>query len=72
VLPDFGQQAVCVYIIACVLLTLTAVVLLPGRSRVDLPVPAALTPAAGRAADGKRSEIVLTPLSTYHPDAGGP
>jgi hypothetical protein len=39
-----------VYIIACVLLTLTAVVLLPGRSRVDLPVPAALTPAAGRAA----------------------
>jgi hypothetical protein len=47
-LPNFGWQAISVYIIACVLLTLTAVVLLPDRSRAGLPVPTALTPAVSR------------------------
>jgi len=37
-LPTFGWQAISVYIIACVVLTLTATVLLPDRSRVGLPV----------------------------------
>jgi hypothetical protein len=61
-LPTFGWQAIPVYIIiARVLLTLCAVVLLPDRSKVGLPVPTALTPAEGRPAGRKRSETVLTP-----------
>ncbi len=47
-LPTFGWQAIAVYIIACVVLTLIAAALLPDRSRVDLsetPVP---TPAVSR------------------------
>jgi len=51
-LASFGWQAISVYIIACVVLTLAAVVLLPDRSRADLPAPAAVTPAAGQPAPG--------------------
>jgi MFS family permease len=47
-LPNFGWQAISVYIIACVVLTLTAVVLLPDRSKADLAVTPAPTPVAGR------------------------
>ena len=39
-LPNFGWQAISVYIIACALITLTAMYFLPDRSRVDLTVPA--------------------------------
>jgi len=46
-LPSFGWQAISVYIIACVLITLAAVVLLRDRSKADLTVPSALTTAAG-------------------------
>lgn len=35
-LPNFGWQAICVYIIACVVLTLIAAALLPDRSKADL------------------------------------
>jgi hypothetical protein len=35
-LPAFGWQAICVYIIACVVLTLAAAALLPDRSQADL------------------------------------
>ena len=38
-LPNFGWQAISVYIIACALITLTAMYYLPDRSRVDLTVP---------------------------------
>jgi MFS family permease len=49
-LAAFGWQAIAVYIIACVVLTLVAVVLLPDRSRADLADDTSmLTPAAGRA-----------------------
>ena len=42
-LPTFGWQAISVYIIACSVLTLTAVALLPDRRHADLatPMPAA-------------------------------
>jgi MFS family permease len=48
-LPNFGWQAISVYIIACAVLTLAAVALMPDRSKVSIaatPVPA---PAPGRA-----------------------
>ncbi|HVT67504.1 MAG TPA: MFS transporter [Trebonia sp.] len=35
-LPNFGWQAICVYIIACTVITLVAAALLPDRSRADL------------------------------------
>jgi hypothetical protein len=35
-LPASGWQAICVYIIACVVLTLAAAALLPDRSQADL------------------------------------
>src|SRR5215471_16169438 len=50
-LPNFGWQAIAVYIIACVLITLGAAALLPDRSRTDLPAAPVLVPA-GRAAGG--------------------
>lgn len=46
-LANFGWQAIAVYIIACVVLTLIAVILLPDRSRTDLGAPSMLTPVAG-------------------------
>jgi MFS family permease len=48
-LSAFGWQAIAVYIIACVVLTLIAAALLPDRSRADLAEVPVLTPA-GRAA----------------------
>jgi len=55
-LPNFGWQAIAIYIIACVVLTLFAVALLPDRSKVDLAGTPVLAPAvgqtAGRAAGG--------------------
>jgi uncharacterized membrane protein len=51
-LPNFGWQAIAVYIIACVVLTLIAVVLLPDRSKTDLAATSVLTPVAGRAGGG--------------------
>jgi metabolite-proton symporter len=35
-LPHFGWQAICVYIIACAVITLVAAALLPDRSKTDL------------------------------------
>jgi MFS family permease len=49
-LVGFGWQAIAVYIIACVVLTLIAVVLLPDRSRADLTTAPVLAPAAGQPA----------------------
>jgi NADH:ubiquinone oxidoreductase subunit 6 (subunit J) len=49
-LPNFGWQAIAVYVIACVVLTLFAVALLPDRSRADLPPTPVLTPVGSRAA----------------------
>jgi MFS family permease len=51
-LPNFGWQAISVYIIACSVLTLIAVALLPDRSRSELGEAPLLTPAAGRPAPG--------------------
>jgi MFS family permease len=51
-LASFGWQAISVYIIACVVLTLGAVILLPDRSRADLAVTAPLASSAGQAAAG--------------------
>ena len=51
-LPNFGWQAISVYIIACAVLTLIAVALLPDRSRADLSETPLLTPAAGQVARG--------------------
>jgi MFS family permease len=51
-LASFGWQAISVYIIACVVLTLIAVALLPDRSRADLAVTPAATPAARQAVRG--------------------
>jgi MFS family permease len=51
-LPNFGWQAIAVYIIACAVLTLIAVVLLPDRRKADLSVASRLTVAAGRTAGG--------------------
>ena len=42
-LPNFGWQAISVYIIACALITLVAMYYLPDRSMVDLTVPAAVS-----------------------------
>ena len=50
-LPTFGWQAIAVYIIACVVITLIAAALLPDRAKSDLPVAPVLVPA-GRAAGG--------------------
>ena len=50
-LPTFGWQAIAVYIIACVVITLAAAALLPDRSKVDLAEAPVLEPA-GRAAGG--------------------
>ena len=45
-LPNFGWQAIAVYIIACAAITLVAVVLLPDRSKTgDLASTSMLTPA---------------------------
>jgi metabolite-proton symporter len=49
-LPTFGWQAISVYIIACAVLTLIAVALLPDRRHVDLTTPAPA--AAGQAVSG--------------------
>jgi metabolite-proton symporter len=45
-LPNFGWQAICVYIIACAVITLVAAWLLPDRSKADL---AAATPVGAAA-----------------------
>jgi hypothetical protein len=50
-LPTFGWQAIAVYIIACVVITLAAAALLPDRSRADVATMPELAPA-GRAAAG--------------------
>jgi MFS family permease len=47
-LPNFGWQAISVYIIACVVLTLIAVALLPDRSKADLSEVPLRVPVAGR------------------------
>jgi hypothetical protein len=47
-LANFGWQAISVYIIACAVLTMIAVVLLPDRSKADLAVTPVLTPSAGQ------------------------
>jgi MFS family permease len=52
-LVTFGWQAISVYIVACVVLTLLAVALLPDRSRADLAATPMLTPA-GQSALGRR------------------
>jgi MFS family permease len=49
-LPNFGWQAISVYIIACAVISLTAVALLPDRRRADLTEAPLLTPATGQAA----------------------
>ena len=48
-LPNFGWQAISVYIIACAVLTLVAVRLLPDRRTADLAAAPAATAAAGAA-----------------------
>jgi uncharacterized membrane protein YraQ (UPF0718 family) len=50
-LPTFGWQAIAVYIIACVVITLVAAALLPDRSKADVATMPELAPA-GRAAAG--------------------
>jgi MFS family permease len=49
-LASFGWQAISVYIIACVLITLAAAALLPDRSKADVAVMPELAPAASRSA----------------------
>ena len=49
-LPNFGWQAISVYLIACAVITLVAVVLLPDRSRADLSETPVLVPAGRGAA----------------------
>jgi len=51
-LPNFGWQAISVYIIACVVLTLAAVVLLPDRGRASLAATVPVTSATGQPAPG--------------------
>ena len=51
-LPNFGWQAISVYIIACVVLTLTAVALLPDRRKADLTAAPAPTATIGHPATG--------------------
>ena len=46
-LPNFGWQAICVYIIACTVITLVAAAFLPDRSKADLAVTAASPTPAG-------------------------
>ena len=50
-LAAFGWQAIAVYVIACVVITLAAAAMLPDRSRTDVPATPVLAPA-GRAAGG--------------------
>jgi metabolite-proton symporter len=45
-LPNFGWQAICVYIIACTVITLFAAWLLPDRSKADLATAAPVDAAA--------------------------
>jgi MFS family permease len=52
-LPNFGWQAISVYIIACVVLTLGAAALLPDRSKADLTV----TPRLGYCEPGAGSDL---------------
>jgi len=47
-LASFGWQAIAVYIIACVVLTLVAVALLPDRSKAEVAIPRVPAPVAGR------------------------
>jgi MFS family permease len=49
-LPNFGWQAIAVYVIACVVITLFAAALLPDRGQADLPATPARTPVGSRAA----------------------
>jgi MFS family permease len=51
-LPNFGWQAIAVYMIACVVLTLIAAALLPDRTRTDVAAMPELAPAASRPAAG--------------------
>ncbi len=46
ILPNFGWQAICVYIIACAVLTLAASALLPDRSKADLAAAPDVTATA--------------------------
>jgi metabolite-proton symporter len=46
ILPHFGWQAICVYIIACVVISLVAAALLPDRSKADLDTSQPVTAAA--------------------------
>ena len=48
-LPNFGWQAICVYIIACTVLTLVAAAFLPDRSKASLTATAASPTPAGAA-----------------------
>ena len=45
-LPNFGWQAICVYIIACAVITLVAAWLLPDRSKADLAAASPVGAAA--------------------------
>ena len=49
-LPTFGWQAIAIYIIACVVITLAAAALLPDRSKTDVAAMPVLEPAASRPA----------------------
>jgi len=51
-LPNFGWQAIAVYMIACVVLTLIAAALLPDRSKTDVAAAPVLAPAASQPAAG--------------------
>ena len=51
-LPNFGWQAIAVYMIACVVITLIAAALLPDRSKTDVAAAPMLVPAATRPAGG--------------------
>jgi hypothetical protein len=50
-LPTFGWQAIAVYIIACVVITLAAAAFLPDRSKAGVAAMPELV-TAGRAAGG--------------------
>ena len=49
-LPNFGWQAISIYLIACAVITLVAVTLLPDRRRADLSETPVLVPASRGAA----------------------
>ncbi len=51
-LPNFGWQAISVYIIACAVITLVAVALLPDRHQADLSEAPVLAGATSRSAPG--------------------